>query len=338
MPFDPDKEEAVSLPAFEVSPDLTFLHPVGLEIPYPDEDSDGIVDGTPFPATATQAYFLSEDGWYRALSVARTDRHVVIGTDYPSVQWLLWAGRWKAGSRVTFFIHATPSSMTGGGIGEAETDLHSAFVAWMREVDSAVVFESTTSEESADIVINSQDLCLEDSDYHSTSACDAAAGVFRKLSSLGHPRLYFNNRPDVVWVVGGYSSYDPEALFNAFGRIPLPFLRIALHEVGHIMGLGGDSQPWYASLTPWADPPEPCNAFPDFSYPTSGGMVMYYECDNDRPLIVLSAFDSAEVRGLYGLGVKSRCRHLGAFCLHWCRPFTEEPGIDWLQPWLGRTR
>jgi len=295
MTYNPEKEEGVSLPGFELLPaGLTFAGPVQIQVPYPDANADGLLDGTNLPVTGAQVYFLSEPEamWYMVPAVVDPNERSVTATTRHFSKWSIWYGRWKDGSRVDYYIASLPSPSTGGS-GPSRNDISTAFGAWSDAVNRIVTLANATGSFAGDVRIRSIDLCAWQNAMG--EYCEAAAVTSRSYQKLGTPTftftVSFNTDDDWMWVNTNYSSYDPEAYAPRHGR---PFLRVALHEFGHVMGLGE-----YTDVSTW----QPCNAFSFDTYPTSGGAVMYYECGVFfRPLTALSSFDRREARALYGIG------------------------------------
>ena len=92
---------------------------------------------------------------------------------------------------------------------------------------------------------------------------------------IAHPRL---------WVTGPYQPWPPDLGQWDYS----PFLRVALHESGHVLGLQDGTNKG-----------QPCNNG------VTTKNVMWYECSDQTynlALTALSSWDIAQVRRLYGLG------------------------------------
>lgn len=268
IPYNSNIEEAYSSPAFSISPDLGPLAILAeLRIPYKDSDGDGILDGTTFPIESGSVFFAFKGSLnaYRAEGIIDTAlQNVVVQTDHFS-SWSLRYHRWKPGT-VRYFVESLPL----GDVQAQKQQIQDAFSQWSAAINGVVTFTEETTSQNADIVIRER--------LFNKSTPSAQVTHFLGISFLSPVALELNANAANVWYTGPYPPYpflDPP---NG-----LPFLRIFMHEVGHVMGLG--------------EYPAICN-----NYPSADPAIMAYECGTvPLPFTQLGSFDKAEIQRHYGI-------------------------------------
>lgn len=290
LPNNPTKQDASTCYAFELLPDgMRFYKPVVMELPWPDRDGDSVVDGTNLPVNTAQLFYL--DGvisqYVRRDASVDVDRHLYLAETSHFSKWILGVGKWKAGAVVGYAIQSLPLNDLYSDYGVFQSEVAEAFQQW-----SEAVFENVTfvplPEEEADILIRSIDTCVQYPNIR--EICEAAGIASRPYQRLGDWNytwtVTFNTNDWFRWVAGNYAGYPPGTSVWPAAIIRAAFLRYALHEFGHTMGL-----PDYDKLYP----KNLCPAAP-------GVPIMWYDaCADGNPLVSLGDFDIDEVRARYGL-------------------------------------
>ena len=285
-----EKEETYDTPGFEILPHgLSMLSPAKIYLPIPDLDDNGIVDGSNLPVNSGGLYCLDEtsDLWVRIPTYIDTARKVLIGETRGFSAWDGRFGRWQTGSTVTYRFGNWPLN-TIFPQSTFRSEMIQAITMWADAVDNTVTFvEANSWDIDADIVIYSADLCY-DFPFTSNAENCYSLGISSREKWRADRFIVFNQTPTdpssssvlQYWVTGkaNYDAWtDPPS-----DRYYIPFLWVALHEFGHVMGL--------------PDYPD-CN---DSQKPTSDWQVMLYPCSHRlRALQKLGDFDVSEVRTLY---------------------------------------
>jgi hypothetical protein len=285
VPFFPLKEEWHTQAAVRILPEhLHAAEPMRLEMPYPDADDDGVVDGTDLPEVSGSLFFMQEDDseMFRARTTVAADTNRLVGTtDHFSI-WLIGFGRWMKGTTVFYWVESVPGNDYFPHA-SFETEIEEAFEQWSQAVREEVVFQRVASDQLADIYVRASDFCSLW--FYMGVECNTGGLASRPYVRGGMPgyswTVSFNTNVfgtnDTLWVSGSYDPYPP----NLGNYFYLPFLRLALHEFGHTMGLQ-DYEPDNSAANGFAD-------------------IMRYESGNTMPFESLSEFDRAEACRLYGL-------------------------------------
>ena len=295
----PDKEEIISSPSFALLPHgLHFAQPVTIELPYLDSDQDGTLDGTDMPVEDATVFYADEatGEWIRAAStIDRNERKVVASTLHFS-NWVLLFSRWKTNASVTYYIDSLPLSSEFADSGAFEQEVYAAFRAWSVAVDDSVTFRPTASRDLADVLIRTLDVCAAypgDADLCEAEAGGMTSRPLQRLSTAHSITVTFNaGTAQGTWVPAPYLSRA-----NRW----TPFLRIALHEFGHAMGLP-DYDNWV--LMPW--PPHFRHSYNPTAAPDGAAAIMFYDLGFQnysayRPYTTPGPFDVNQARYHYGL-------------------------------------
>lgn len=284
---DPHKETTLALPGFRIFPDTRLAHPATLSVPYPDSDLDGVIDGSDLPADSLQLYFTGagDSEAYRAESVVDSAHgRVITRTDHFSL-WLPFAHRWTAGT-VSYRVDNLPVPFNTPDT--FSDDISNAALQWSAAIDGTVAFERNDSILSPNFTVRARD--FRSLWFYGGREATTPALVTRlvKTEWFATAPLSVNFNTALLWG-SGYASWPPPESGPLY---PLPFLRIALHEFGHVTGL-----PEYGGV---------CIADADTDKP-----VMWYECPTAAqpngyfPLTTLANFDVNSVRMLYGLPARA---------------------------------
>lgn len=288
IPTDSTRESTVRLPAFRLTPEgLKFKAPVALEIPFRDDDEDGIVDGSVMPVESGHVFRLDETRaeWIRQEAIIDRSAHRLVAMiDHFSP----WSAEFRSFGidRISYYVDDSLYEKLEISRTAANGDIRRAFDAWSGALDGRLVFEQTNLRQNADVILRGADLCSP------LVFFGLECGSMALTSTRAQP-LSTSARFTVTYNASRKWHADYPASYQTYTvEYGLPFLRVTLHELGHVIGL-----PEYTDKRTY----EPSNKPPYGVYPTSGYPVMYYEELTKAPLTVLAPFDRGEVRRVYGL-------------------------------------
>lgn len=314
--------EIASLPAFRLSPEgQTFSLPVEITIPYPDSDNDGVVDGTTIPARFAHLAYRDSEGAPLVTVDPEIDQtaHVIKYYSLHFSTWIAYLMHYAHPITITYFVERTPISQYYPDENIFLIQIENAFDQWENALDGRVHFERVYTPSSSPlgvgVKITAEDFAAlpQCQEMPTSDECSPAANTSNWLLNpvWADPRyettVIFNTHNDVVgiWTPGPYNDF--------FANDPLdhkhtPFLRIALHEFGHVMGLG-DYRHWIKN-SEW-----PYYHLVESKNPSDAkdgdAKIMWYDYtifglnETFRPFTILSSFDISEVRSLYGLSAFS---------------------------------
>ena len=230
IPRNPDKQLVADQPAFTVLPDgLIFDPPVTISVPIPDMDGDGLVDGTLIPSRTGAIFFMNESKteWIRQDTVMDINGGFLKATTSHFSTWVPSYGRWQIGSVVNYWVESLPTELEFAAF---QAELALAAQQWADAIANKVQLVETMLESEADVKVRARDFCADG------VQCEAYT-----LTTGDIPGENWNldfNTAKGTWVTGPYSAYDPNS--NT-----VPFLRAALQELGHVMGVSNYSEAPY---------------------------------------------------------------------------------------------
>jgi hypothetical protein len=245
--FDSTIEHGTTLPGFNILPDgMDLVTPALLRFPYTDTDQDEILDGTDLPVDAGQFYFSSEPH-DELVPVDTTVNGVAMRyeaeIDHFS-KWRVHLQRWNPGVLLCYQVESLPVNDYFSDDEAFLSELRQSFDRWSDLNSCAPTFSGSCDASDIDVHVISTDLC-NSNDESLRRFCDVVGVVTRNpriSSSLGAPyKLYLNTNvqgEEWRWFTGPYDSW-PEVP----GIVWIPFMRYALHEVGHVVGTRGHVQP-----------------------------------------------------------------------------------------------
>jgi Leucine-rich repeat (LRR) protein len=286
----PDKCELASVtPAVLIDSDSVFLSKnCTITLPYSDSDDDGFIDGTDFAERNLMVYFSLTDADEEAYPtydyVIDTNANVIHITTSHFSKWMIGEHRWKPNVTVNYYIESVPDN------GDDESLFHQeiadAFRMWQIALSNTIVFSETDDSDEADIVFRKKNFC----EWFDRLNCRAAGSCAARLA--GGFTIYFNthvgNQP-TKWIANDYCDFDYSGM---------PFLRAALHEIGHSLGLEDmkdrKNTGCYGHTA--------CNPTCDLD----NRVIMRYDEGTTllRPFTCLSCLDISEVRDHYDLSPK----------------------------------
>ncbi len=284
-----DKCEFASFtPAILIEPDNILLSKnCTITLPYSDLDDDGFIDGTDFSERFLSVYFAlsgSEEAHLANDYVVDTNANVIhVSTNHFS-RWNFWGQRWNPGVTVSYYIASVPGDEDDESLFHQE--IADAFLMWQTALDDTITFDITGDEDEADIVFRETNFCQ----WYDLLPCDVYARTTWYLwgySPAGQFTIYFNTHPggaSTKWIADDYCDFDYSGI---------PFLRVALHEIGHTLGLDDLEDKKNTGCTHHTA----CNPTCD----TDNRVIMRYDDLYLRPFIYLSCLDISEVRSHYKL-------------------------------------
>jgi hypothetical protein len=222
--------------SFAIEPSQSLLRPVTIRVPYEDSNADGLIDGTEIRAESIQVLWQSEADptmFFRIPTAIDQVAHESVAQLRHFSQGVTGSTVWPITVTYNYAFGQLPTSLAYPDPAVFRREVTEAFCQWSRAVDGRVIFVNT-AEADADFVVEAADICSFTSDR-----CEDTVGqVFHVLDNRFLPprAVVFNtnNTPRAwdcrprVWAYGPYT---------AFPAPTTPFLRAALHEFGHVMGL-----------------------------------------------------------------------------------------------------
>lgn len=294
VPSDPVLEETISLPPFVLEPsDVLLQQPVKIIVPVPDSDGDGVLDFTNLRTDSGSLLFLMEgmDELYRADTYFDPASQTLNAFTVHFSTWLGLYHRWQTGSVVRYWIDSLPANQFYHE-DLFRQEVADAFAQWSEAIYANVTFVETQVASDADVKIQARDFCSFW--FLGGQYCGNSGIKYRPLLGDFTWIVGFNTNagplyPPRIWVSGSYDPYPP---YHADDYEYQPFLRVALHEFGHVMGLNDYNRNEYCNTRDIIDSCE--------------GQIMWQECGiNVPPLEHLGCFDVSEVKRHYGLSTSA---------------------------------
>lgn len=285
---------------------------------YKDDNSDGYIDDSTFSEEFISVYCLLEKDngeivRHENFSIDKNTNQLDIKTNHFSV-WLPIIGRWMKNTIVYYYVDSVPEDEFGYYSEESfQSEIDTAFDLWQDALRNEVIFQRVTTLTSfVDILIRDRDLCSLS--FAGGFWCDSDAVCSRPYQPGGTPgitftisfnRNYWSSRTKRLWVTDEYCEFPPQIPED----IPAPpspfvvwtndpFLRLAMHEFGHSLGLPDYSDP--------TDPDSDYNICPGYTSCNdnacvSGEQIIMKYDQNTKPYIRLSPFDIVKAERLYDM-------------------------------------
>jgi len=208
---------------------LQFQAPATLNLPYPDANNDGVVDGTSVKEQFLQTRILNQQlGAYVYVpsSVDSLRKHVVLQVQHFTA-WRIFAFHFPPNTVVSYRIDNMPTTRGVNATDDAVRNaVKSAFDIWRRQLDGAgitFVEESTNSNPDIRLIWDSSLLQTVLSFVGSLFRLEEF-GVTLQPFNIGEIRVLLNDT--VRWSV---SENDNQATVNVEA--------VVAHEIGHALGL-----------------------------------------------------------------------------------------------------
>ena len=295
-----------------------------IKIPYQDSNNDGLIDGTDLSENDITVYYVSDDVnsgmiMHQKYYVDTSTKKIIVETNHFST-WIGGAGgRWKENTTVYYEISSIPTD-ENYRFNDFAFEIDAAFKKYEDVLAGIIRFSRADNNHPANITIEASDLCS--GLYHPD--CESSAitrNVFGHLY-ITFNKAYYDKEKAINWIAygddyeTGYCNYPPYQ--NSFVPVPYTgwafnaYMRIALHEIGHSLGLpeywDSNGNVKHNSCQQYS----PCNAskcansdknamYYDTAY-TVGSQPIIHHVLNE-PFINLSGFDIAQIRSKYNIAV-----------------------------------
>jgi hypothetical protein len=309
LPTSDKYESVLAFPPIKIEPENVFSEgePFKIIMPYQDEDNNGIIDGTNFYEEFINIYCsLNSDGEemfrFKNYNLDTINNQIIIYSNHFSV-WEAEAKRWSAGI-VYYCIDDVPSNEHFDDKSQFYSEIFDAFNKWQNALQDVITFEDVNFVDGmdcndADIKIYAKDFCGH---FTPMLDCWATGTTFKPDLFHRESRVFFNTGVGSIkempslFVVGDYCHYPPniDPSEGHAGWSYEPFLKTALHEFGHAIGL-----PEYPEKKNQCIGYTTCN---DKCNNSCERVIMRYDDSNStQPFTELSPFDIEKIRKHYGL-------------------------------------
>ncbi|MDY6989614.1 MAG: hypothetical protein SWQ30_16325 [Thermodesulfobacteriota bacterium] len=303
LPSSEKYENVLAGVPIRVQPDNTILgEACTIVIPYEDQNDDGAVDETDFLEEFMGLYFFTEDSsgeMYTAESyVVDTTANQIRASANHFSTWVPIVRRWVPFTTVYYYVESLPSNDDYFEDALFQSEIDDAFAKWQEALSNVLTFQRTNSS-NADIHIRAHSFCTPW--FKLGLHCGASGGSYWNFDLVGIPAIKHNisfnttvaNDPYTLWVANEYCDYPPDIPCPSCSWWYQPFLRNALHEIGHALGLPHNDKSHYNTCPKYTSCRNNCS--------DSEKIIMDYDQQGTKPFTRLSCTDIENVREHYWL-------------------------------------